>query len=115
MESHVKNFVPNIFTVQVVSNENQNLTLTSENMAEVLGNEGIYLDGKMLTFSSRNDVTIASTNVKHYCLFVHLYISTFLALLSSLYFFYCFAYLVGRIFVLPIASVNAYVVPLVAT
>ena len=49
--------------LQVVSNENQNLTISSEKTVSVEGHEGVYFDGKMLQFEAQQDVDISSSLV----------------------------------------------------
>ena len=55
------------FLSQVVSNEEQNLTVTSEKTISVEGHEGMLFDGKMFHFEAEEDVDISSTLVtRHY-------------------------------------------------
>lgn len=51
------------FPLQVVSNEDQNLTVTSEKTISVEGHEGLFFDGKMFHFDAEKDVDISSTLV----------------------------------------------------
>ena len=48
---------------QVVSNEDQSLTLTSEQSISVEGHEGLVLDGKMTNFNADEDIEISSVLV----------------------------------------------------
>ena len=48
---------------QVVSNEDQSLTLTSEKSISVEGHEGLVLDGKMTNFNADEDIEISSVLV----------------------------------------------------
>lgn len=48
---------------QVVSNEDQSLTLTSEQSISVEGHEGLVLDGKMTNFNADQDIEISSVLV----------------------------------------------------
>lgn len=48
---------------QVVSNEDQSLTLTSEQSISVEGHEGLVLDGKMTNFNADGDIEISSVLV----------------------------------------------------
>ena len=48
---------------QVVSNEDQDLTLTSEQSISVEGHEGLVLDGKMTNFNADEDIEISSVLV----------------------------------------------------
>ena len=54
----------NIFSAQVVSNENENLTITAEKKISVEGHEGVFFDGKMLRFDVQQDVNLSSTLVR---------------------------------------------------
>lgn len=49
-----------LVTHRVVSNEDQNLTLTSEKSISVEGHEGLVLDGKMTNFNADEDIEISS-------------------------------------------------------
>ena len=51
---------------QVVSNEDQNLTVTSEQSISVEGHEGLMFDGKMFQFNVEKDVEISSTLVSEH-------------------------------------------------
>ena len=51
------------FVLQVISNEDQNLTVTSEKTISVEGHEGMLLDGKMFHFNAEEDIDISSTVV----------------------------------------------------
>ena len=55
------------FTFQVVSNEDQNLTVTSEKNISVDGHEGLHFDGKMFHFDADEDVVISSILVSKWC------------------------------------------------
>lgn len=55
------------FTLQVVSNEDQNLTVTSEKTISVEGHEGLHFDGKMFHFDADEDVDISSSLVRKCC------------------------------------------------
>lgn len=46
---------------RVVSNENENLTITSEKKISVEGHEGVFFDGKMLMFDVERDVNLSSS------------------------------------------------------
>ena len=48
---------------QVISNEDQSLTLTSEQSISVEGHEGLVLDGKMTNFNADEDIEISSVLV----------------------------------------------------
>ena len=50
-------------SLQVVSNEDQNLTVSSEGKISVEGHEGMLFDGKMVQFDAEKDVDISSTLV----------------------------------------------------
>ena len=50
----------------MVSNEEQDLNFNSSTSATLSGNEGVYLDGKTLTFTIDGDVSIQSTLVSDY-------------------------------------------------
>ena len=52
-----------MFSAQVVSNENENLTITSEKKISVEGHEGVFFDGKMLMFDVERDVSLSSSLV----------------------------------------------------
>ena len=51
-----------MFSVQVVSNENENLTITAKKIS-VDGHEGVFFDGKMLMFDVERDVSLSSNLV----------------------------------------------------
>ena len=53
----------NMFSAQVVSNENENLTITAEKKISVEGHEGVFFDGKMLMFDVERDVKLSSSLV----------------------------------------------------
>ena len=49
--------------MQVVSNENQDLTVSSKKGISVEGHEGVFFDGKMLQFDAEQNVDISSSSV----------------------------------------------------
>ena len=49
-----------ILLLQVVSDENQNLSVSSEKRILIDGHEGVFFDGKMLQFEAEQDVAISS-------------------------------------------------------
>ena len=53
----------NMFSAQVVSDENENLTIISEKKISVEGHEGVFFDGKMLMFDVERDVNLSSSLV----------------------------------------------------
>lgn len=50
-----------LVTHRVVSDENQNLTVTSEEAISVEGHEGVFFDGKTVQFIAKTDVDISSS------------------------------------------------------
>lgn len=58
------------FLSQVISNEEQNLTVTSEKTISVEGHEGMLFDGKMFQFDAEKDIDISSTLVTKFTLFL---------------------------------------------
>ena len=65
-----------LIRMQVVSDENQNLTVTSEKAISVQGHEGVFFDGKMLQFIAKKNVDISSsqavTNFVTWCIYLNI-------------------------------------------
>ena len=58
-----------------MSNENENLTVSSEKTISVEGHEGVLFDGKMVQFDAGQDVEISSILVMQLYLMYYLWIA----------------------------------------